>query len=386
LKNPIYAALRMLAKLRTSDLAKSENFVLCSDCFQDEGLRNEAIRRGHEASSACPNCKSKDGQKLDLSTLNSLVHDFFVWGTLYRCEYGAAPTVAYNEFQETSINVPPWLVSDLQLIEKALGVGFFYYGPRLWMVGEVEPLLALQDETTKPSVIERIISEYPVATMSAQEIFYRLRKDPAKPADLAEYDSPPAEFAGGGRLDSQSFPVMYGSQDLQICVHECRVTAEDNLFVATLGPKRDLKLLDLAHLLPEEEETEFESLDMAVHMLFLAGKHAYSITRDIALAAHKAGFDGLVYPSYFSLLRTGGMPFETVLGMSHRRIPGYADYERAKTVPNLAIFGRPVETGLIGIQCINKLIMHKVEYGLHFGPVGVNPDPIEDDERNDDEK
>ena len=77
---------------------------------------------------------------------------------------------------------------------------------------------------------------------------------------------------------------MYGSQDLPVCVHECRVTAEDELYVATLSPTRDLKLLDLSVLLREEDGTEFDSLDMAVHMLFLAGKHSYEISRDSAVA------------------------------------------------------------------------------------------------------
>jgi hypothetical protein len=378
LKNPIYAALRMLADLRGADLANSKDYVLCSECFHDQGLRHDAARKGVENNSACINCGSERGRKLDRLTLNSVVHAFFMWGTLYRSEFGAAPIVAFNEVQETSIKIPPWLVSDIRLIETALGVGFFYYGPRLWMIGQVEPLLALQDESTRASVIGRIISEYPIATMSAKETFYRLRRDPANPEQFEEYDSPPIALAGAGRLDSSEFPVMYGSQDLQICVHECRVTAEDNLFVATLEPKRDLKLLDLAYLLPEKE-TEFESLDMAVHMLFLAGKHSYPITREIALSAHQEGFDGLVYPSYFSLLRTGGMPFETVMGISHRQIPEFAEYERAKTIRNLAIFGRPIQSGIVGIQCVNKLIMHKVDYGVHFGPVGVDPDPINGD-------
>lgn len=30
--------------------------------------------------------------------------------------------------------------------EEAAQLGFFHYGPRLWMVGEVEPLKDLQDE------------------------------------------------------------------------------------------------------------------------------------------------------------------------------------------------------------------------------------------------
>lgn len=96
--------------------------------------------------------------------------------------------------------------------------------------------------------------------------------------------------------------------------------------MATLAPTRELRLLDLSVLLKEEEGvTEFESLDMTVHMLFLAGKHSYKLTRAIAEAARIARFDGLLYPSYFSLLRLGEMPFQTVYGVSQRRIPQLQD-------------------------------------------------------------
>jgi hypothetical protein len=163
---------------------------------------------------------------------------------------------------------------------------------------------------------------------------------------------------------------MYGSQDLQVCVHECRVTAEDDLYVASLAARRNLKLLDLSTLLREEGITEFESLDMAVHMLFLAGQHSYDITREIAHAAHSREYDGIVYPSYFSLLRTGHMPFETIYGLSSRLFPQLHDYEKSKTIPNLALFGRPIAEHNVQVRCINRLILSSVDYGFHFGPVG----------------
>jgi hypothetical protein len=142
------------------------------------------------------------------------------------------------------------------------------------------------------------------------------------------------------------------------------------VYVATLSPTRDLKLLDLSVLLREEDGTEFDSLDMAVHMLFLAGKHSYEISRDIARAVHSEGYDGVVYPSYFSLLRTGSMPFETAYGISHRRFPHLQDHEKSKIIANLALFGRPIEERIVTVRCINKLILSHVEYGFHFGPVG----------------
>jgi len=353
------------------DQQDSNQYVLCSNCFSDQGIRLDAERIGEAGDSICPTCGVRSGHKLTKESAADLAHRFFVWGTLHKCEYGAAPLVQFNEQRQTSINAAPWFQKDLELISKTLTVGFFYYGPRLWMVGEVEPLKALQETQSRQDTIQRILNEYPSVVLDQSQFFYRIRKDPNTPSDKAEYDTPPSSYIGTGRLDSADLPIMYGSQDLEVCVHECRVTAEDELFVATLSPTRSLKLLDLSFLLPEEHVTEFESLDMAIHMLFLAGKHSYDICREIAKAVHAAGYDGVIYSSYFSLLRTGTMPFETAYGISYRRFPQMQGYEQAKSIPNLALFGHPIANQKVDVRCINKLILSHVNYGFHFGPVGV---------------
>lgn len=344
-------------------------WVACSECFVDQGLRLDAEQVGKDDLGPCPRCGATAGKKLSRDTLLELAFRFFVWGSLWRVDYGAAPLIQFNDRQRTSIEFPPWLHTDPSVFEEALGVGFFHYGPRLWMVGEVEPLKALQDERTRPELVSRILREYPVRKIGTGTILYRIRKDPKKPAEAHEYDSPPAEMAGAGRLDSPGLPMLYASPDLQVCVHECRVTAEDELFVATLDPTRELRLLDLSALL-REDVTEFESLDMAVHMIFLAGAHSYEISRKIAVAARESGFDGLIYSSYFSLLRNGVMPFQTVYGISHRRIPQYQPYEEASAVPNIALFGRPIQDGSVVVKCINRLVLSRVSYEFRFGPVG----------------
>lgn len=350
--------------------------IACSACFADHGLRLDAEQIGLEETSACPNCGTTDSRKLTNDALIALAHRFFVWGSLHSCEYGAAPQVQFNERQKTSIDVSPELASDIKVFERLLGIGFFLYGPKLWMIGEVEPLKELQNRRTRKNVVDRILHDFPTRTIGPDYHFYRIRNKPSNPAEPLQYDSPPDCTVGKGRFDSPDFPVLYASPDLQICVHECRVTAEDELYVATLTPNTStsLRLLDLSTLLKDEQGTEFESLDMAIHMLFLAGKHSYEITRAIATAACIAGFDGIIYPSYFSLLRLGVMPFETTYGISHRQIPQYQEYEQAKSIPNLAIFGRPIEQGVLSLQCINRLIMSRVEYNFHFGPSQVSTD------------
>lgn len=349
---------------------KVADFLLCSNCFQDQGLKLDAEQIGIIEDSICTSCGDRIGRKLNRDLIAALAYRFFVWGSLDRCEYGAAPIVQFNEHQVTDIDTSPWFEPDIHLIENAIGVGFFYYGPRLWMIGEVEPLKALKRPATRQPIISRILDEYPTTVLEKEGIFYRVRKNPAEPTKFGTYDSPPVSLAGSGRFDSKGFPAMYGSQDLPVCIHESRITAEDDIYAATLTPRRDLRLLDLTELLQEENVTEFESLDMAIHMLFLAGKHSYEIIREIALACHAAGYDGCVFPSYFSLLRTGGMPFETTYGISNRRFPQLADREKSKIIRNLALFGRPVEQELVDVRCINKVILSQVEYGIHFGPVG----------------
>jgi hypothetical protein len=139
-------------------IAPVTDVVVCSDCFNDRGLKLDAERFGVIDASTCPNCGSITGRKLNADILGDLTHRFFVWGTLQRCDYGAAPRVQFNQHQSTSINAAPWVEADLRLIERTLSVGFFHYGPRLWMVGEVEPLKALQRPKSRGSIISRILS------------------------------------------------------------------------------------------------------------------------------------------------------------------------------------------------------------------------------------
>jgi hypothetical protein len=296
------------------------------------------------------------------------MHTFFVWGTYQRPQYGGYPAVQINEHQKTNVSFSPWLEPDVRLFEKWFGMGFFHYGPRFWMFGEVTPLKEIIEPATRAKIVERVVTEYPTMELPVDALLYRLRKQPGDPSAESEYDSPPLGTPCAGRLESAGLPIMYASADLKLCIHECRTSAEDDVFVASLTPTRPLKLLDLTHVL-NEGVTEFESLDLAIHMLFLAGSHSYDACRAIAIRAHALGFDGLCYPSYFSLLRTSAMPFMTSYGISHRRIEQLQPSERAKIVSNLALFGYPLASGLLSVKGINRVMLHSVEYNFHFGPV-----------------
>ncbi len=351
----------------------NKEILLCSNCFRDEGLKIDAYNIGIDNNDVCPKCKSTSGKKLTKRLVHTLCHRFFVRGTVHEFDYGGAPLVQFNEhhFNKTDINVPPWLIDDLKKIEQAGEIGMFYYGPRFWMLGDIEPLKSLQKEHERNIVIERILTAYPVRELSDKDFFYRLRVNPEVPHDFGEYDTAPDEHLGRNRFDNNGFPVLYGSPDLELCLHECRTTVEDHLFVAKLVPTQKLKLLDLSALLEEKWVSEFESIDMAVHFLFLAGKHSYDICRQIALKAKLKAFDGIIYPSYFSHIRTGTFPFETIYGISVRRFPSLKNYAQSQSIPNVAIFGRPVKENKVTVECINKVVINRVIYDVTFGPAYV---------------
>ena len=351
----------------SSEIPEELIAIACSRCFKNRGLILDAMQYGREEVGLCPNCGRGDGIKLGRAPLAYLAERFFVDGSFHKYDFGGAPAIQLNEHQKTSIDIDAVLTDDIGVFERLLGVGFFYYGPRLWMIGEVEPLKALLDDGKRTAVIERIMAEYPTRTVGTDETFYRVRKSPGSVINPLEYDTPPSNVPQDGRLSSDGLPVMYASPLIDLCVHECRYTIEDDLFVASLNPRRQLRLLDLTVVL-EEDATEFESLDMAVHMLFLGGRGAYDAARAIARAAKDGGYDGLVYPSYFSSHYHGERPFQTVYGITRRRFSGAEAYERSLSVPNLALFGYPIAEGMVEVDSINRLVINLVAYEFHHGP------------------
>ena len=165
--------------------------IACSACFADHGLRLDAEQIGLEETSVCPNCGTTDSRKLTKDALIVLAHRFFVWGSLHRCEYGAAPQIQFNEHQKTSIDVSPELASDIKVFERLLGIGFFLYGPRLWIIGAVEPLKELQNQRTRENVVNQILHTFPTRNIGPDYHFYRIRNKPSNPAEPLQYDSPP---------------------------------------------------------------------------------------------------------------------------------------------------------------------------------------------------
>lgn len=321
------------------------HYILCSKCFFDEGLKLTCEKYGDSNNVVCPNCKKNDGFKLSSATLEEVCEEYFINGTIFEPKFGGASLLSFNRLQKTEVNFNSRLNNDIKIIEKELGIGFFYNAPRLFKLGHISQLEKINSKNViqEHKVLDEIVQKFPTKILTNKDYFYRLRKNPKNPDSELEYDSPPIEFAGKGRLDSTDLNILYGSENIEICLHECRVTLLDKLYLAKLVPTQNLKILDLSANI-DEDSTEFESLSLSIHLIFRAEKHAYEICRKIAKYALLQSFDGIIYPSFFSKIKSD-------------------------SIPNIALFDYPLKNKKVEIECINKIIIDKIQYDYKFGPV-----------------
>lgn len=352
-----------------SDAYDDEKVIACSECFSDVGVRLETQNLSNKTGK-CPRCNAENGLLITQQIAMVLAYRFYSLGTMHEPGYGRAPLLVFNEHNQTTPNIKQANIPDLEKFEEILGMGFFEYGPPLWMLGEVEPLKALRKKRQRPAIVHRVVQEYPAIQFPKDHVFFRVRVNPSgDPSEHKQYDSPPKDLSfENGRWDSKNLPVMYCSPDIQTCLHECRVHVSDNAYFASLVGVEDLNLLDLTHHL-EESGDWFASLDLTIQYLFQAGPHSYEISRAIALKAKDAGYDGLYVPSHFSSLRTGHHYFQAIKGMPVRAIPQLREKQKSKLVPNILLFDHPIQEEKVKVLSVNRVHMERAQYTLRFGPV-----------------
>jgi RES domain len=144
--------------------------------------------------------------------------------------------------------------------------------------------------------------------------------------------------------------VLYASPSLTVCIHECRITLADDVFVATLRPKRDLNFIDLSGNYDEPDDADpFDSVEWFLNGLMSSSRpdiHRYC--RRIASTLWEAtSCDGLAYNSYF------------------RNVAGANLSPRI----NYAIFGRPIADGKVQVKSINTVRFESIAYDFRLGPI-----------------
>jgi hypothetical protein len=333
-------------------------FPLCSGCFKDNGLRLEAKRIGKEHTNVCPNCASSDGYALDSDCLHELQIQFFSRATApnqYRQDVAVLGVVEDDPDEyDIGLVLRPETRADWELIRGAIGGRLWYRSPRLFYLG-ITNHFGLYGSLPKEVVRDQIVSKLRFTEIDPSTTIYRIRLnlDDQDKFDEAQYDSPPKPRRRGfGRFDNGKLPLFYGSPNLQVCIHECRVTLVDSIFVASLTPTKKLSLIDLTGNYDQPDDINpFDDLEWFFRGLMNASlPHVYRYCRRIAQTIRDmTNADGFVYNSYYTNI---------------------AGDSEGKTI-NYALFGRPLSEGKLGITSINTVRLERIRYDYHLGPLFV---------------
>jgi len=330
---------------------------ICTECFLNFGVKEtvkKLCKNGKPIS--CLNCGSHVGKQVDTETAIDVMGDFFVNGSVPPEIGGPAPVFHYNSSKHSqNVTFGTNIDHDLNILSKFLDVSLFHYGPPLWRLGftdhyqklkGVGPEEGLKDVVEREKIWDEIIGRCKVVNFDDRNKIFRLRSGrELVQATPEQFDTPPAEFVvSRGRYDSDSLPIFYASDDVEVCIHECRATLADSLTLGTLVPNRPIRLIDLSDSSDESAlGTEFQSVTRMLVKLAYSGKQDYDLCRELAQHIKKRGFDGFLFLSYFS--------------QAHKR-----------KLKNLALFGYPLKSGLLRLESVNRLILEYVGYEYSFGP------------------
>lgn len=335
-------------------------FLLCSDCFQDVGLKLEAQRVGRwrRPKKSCPNCGTRDGCTLDSNALHELQRQFFSRATAPNQLRDDIAVLGLVEDDPDDFDIGLTLrreaQADWELIQSKISGRLFYRSPRPFYLG-ITNHFGWEQSLSKDVVRNDIVPKLRFTQIDPSTPFYRIRVNvpDADKFEEGQYDTPPRPRRRGfGRFDNPALPLLYGSPNLQVCIHECRVTLADDIFVATLAPTRSLRLIDLTGNYDQPEAIDpIDDLFWFFRGLMNASlPHVYRYCRRIAQTIKDmTDADGFVYNSYYTNVAgdTGGRAI------------------------NYALFGRPISEGKLGVVSVNTVRLNRITYDYRLGPLFV---------------
>lgn len=305
---------------------------------QDCGLQEPA---------PCVNCGSLTGAKLDKAALHQLMNNFFVRGSVPPNVGGWAPVYMLSDRPEMETGgYENELAADYELLKDATGQVVFDYGPPLWRLGLTEHYDMLRGgrAAAKKALKELIAASHPFKLLPGERM-YRVRTNAKEMREPTAFDTPPPDMVRRrNRFDSKKIPIFYAAPDIETCLHECRVVVADEIHLATFVAVQPLTLLNVADSFSERKNaTPFEMFQVLMDKLCITNEEVYPTCRLVAKAIKAEGYDGFMFKSYYSSIKS-------------------------RTLYNYAFFGYPVRDKKVEMVSLNTVRLNRIEYQFSFGP------------------
>lgn len=335
---------------------------LCSNCFKTIGIKQLSLKRGIESDKVCENCNSKDGKAINETVANIILEEFVIEGTrpsailppIYIHHHGVSnPEDVLSNIDEDSLQ-------DIKLLSKVGVFNINFNMPKTFQAGATYFGLAFDEllganqvstDHTKQLLdkLDEVLLYYQSRQLEIGENIFRIRINPKNPELESDFDTPPFVYRkANNRLNDIDFPVFYGAFDLETCIYESKFDSEDDLFFVHTETTKPIKVFDFSELIDSQNDIFKEMFafeDMLYFSHFVFNTYRYiRFTQLISRRIFELGYNGIIYPSYYSRFRD-------------------ARYN------NIALFGEPLKTGLLKCKSKGRVIMNKIKYDYSFGPV-----------------
>jgi hypothetical protein len=342
------------------DIMKS---IICSGCLKKFSLRMLAENTGVISDEACPRCKSSKWRKLSEADFVRLMESYFENGSIDLSVGNHQPKYRLRKTEEThyeNLALDNELIQDCRMLHELTGYSIDLNYSRLTNMGiwgryaDIQKITS-QDQSEETfdeldELLTNILSKFKTDIIPQRTNIFRIKRNLKHDIDVdtaiffdpkdPKADSQPS--FSRDRFSASIIPVFYGAFDIATCLFECRPEYLEELTLGTFEVSKELRLLDLENI--QEAISGYEAEDLGYFVSRMLYQREYALNSYISIMAFRLGFDGLKYCSYFSKVRKNRFM-------------------------NVAIFGTPIEKGILTPVSFDRVTIDNVQVEYSLGPV-----------------
>lgn len=335
---------------------------LCSNCFKNAGIRQLASSFGLNDFGSCESCGNILGKNVNEEAAAKIIDEYIIEG-------GRPSTIMPSMFahlrgvydpKEVLFFIDNESIIDVAKLSKISEFDIHLNSPKTTHVGETyygyEFRQLLNDRHNTPNytkqliqLIDDVMEYYEDTLIDEGTQIFRIRVNPKNPELNVDFDTPPFIFRkSNNRLNDIDFPVFYGAFDIETCIYESKFDSEDDLYYIELSTSRPIRVFDLTNIKPMHNEAYkeyymYEEMLYFTHFVFNTNDYM-QFTKLLSRRIFEKGYEGILYPSYFSRFRKSKFN-------------------------NIALFGEPISSGLLNYISKGRIIIKQIQYEYSFGPV-----------------
>lgn len=337
--------------------------IICSDCFKKISIRILAENAGVTSDEHCPRCNSPKGKKLSEKDLMRLMESYFENGSIDLGVGNHQPKYRLRETQEKTFEnlvLDSDLIQDCRMLHEHTGYAIDLNYSRLTNMGiwgcYADIMHCIAQEPSEETydklddLLTNILSNFKTDIIHPGRKIFRIKKNLTHDIDIdtaivfdpqsPNYNS--QVFPSSDRFSASIIPVFYGAFDISTCLFECRTEYLEELILGTFEVSQELRLLDLENF--KEVTPGHEREDFGAFISRMLYQRNYALNNYMSVMAFRLGFQGFKYCSYYSKIRSDRFM-------------------------NVAIFGSPIEKGILMPVSFDRVTIDNIDFEYSLGPV-----------------